>query len=411
MRPVEPGSKTARGPISRWCWLLAAGMALIVSITATAQPPSEADGDVKPEEKQPPLVLPPQSKPAPVQRTLDYWVTQLNHDQYLRREQASKKLAAAGPQAVPVLVKALQSGDLETVERATTVMRDIALSQPPDDDGGAWGSLTNLASTASGIRASSAQVAIDEVRKYRAEQARKALIAAGVFVGTDDFIVRSVSRPRQIVQIDEGWNEDLAVLQWLRWLEGIEYARVKATAVRHDVLGQLVKIPDLRTLAIVDAEVNSEILSPLQSMHRIHSLEFRYVRLTPELCDLIVKMPVRVSLNLMGTGVTAEKVEEMRRALPGLAIDHRQGGFLGVTCFDTQDECQINTVVDGGAAEAAGLIPGDVIVQIAGAEVNRFKDLQNAINQHLPGDEVEVKYRRGNKILSVKLRLRRLGRP
>jgi len=33
--------------------------------------------------------------------------------------------------------------------------------------------------------------------------------------------------------------------------------------------------------------------------------------------------------------------------------------------------------------------------------------LQNAINQHPPGDEVEVKYRRGDKIESVKLHLRR----
>ncbi len=143
-------------------------------------------------------------------------------------------------------------------------------------------------------------------------------------------------------------------------------------------------------------------------MSRIYSLEFRYVRLTPELCDFIVTLPVRSSLNLMGTGVANEKVEQMRSALPGLAIDHKQGGFLGVNCYDNDQACQISGIVQGGAAEAAGLIQGDVIVGIGDSEVRRFKDLQAAINQHLPGDEVEVKFLRGSQVKSLSLRLRRL---
>ena len=54
--------------------------------------------------------------------------------------------------------------------------------------------------------------------------------------------------------------------------------------------------------------------------------------------------------------VNKARYEAMREALPGLTIDHKQGGFLGVTCLDTLDACQISGIVAGGAAEAAGLI-------------------------------------------------------
>jgi S1-C subfamily serine protease len=98
----------------------------------------------------------------------------------------------------------------------------------------------------------------------------------------------------------------------------------------------------------------------------------------------------------------------MRQVLPGLQIDHRRGGFLGVTCMDNTDVCRINTIVKNGAAEEAGLIEGDVIVQIGEARIQHFKDLQKAINEQLAGDEVEVLYRRGDSIQTVKVRLRRL---
>ena len=37
---------------------------------------------------------------------------------------------------------------------------------------------------------------------------------------------------------------------------------------------------------------------------------------------------------------------------------------------------------------------GDVITMVNETEIKHFRDLQKAINQHVPGDEVEVKYQR-----------------
>jgi hypothetical protein len=386
------------------------------SLPAVAQPPGDSGSlqkNVFAETNQDdaterPLILPPKKRPEAAPRSPQYWVGQLSHDQYLRRELATKQLIETGAEAIPAIVEVLKTGDLETVERAMSVICEIALAQPPDEDGGAWGVLNQLAARASGIRSSRAEAAIGEVRESRGKQARAALMADGIFVGLDDFIVRSASAPRMTVEIDGTWQGDLATLQWLRWLDGVECARIKGTAVRREVLEWLVQAPDLHTVAIIDASVDQSTLEPLQSMSRIASLEFRYVKLTPEICDLITALPIRLSINLMGTGVANEKVDQMRAALPGLAIDHKQGGFLGVVCIDSDRACQIERIVSGGAAEAAGLIPLDVIVGIGESEVRRFKDLQAAINQHLPGDEVEVRYLRGSQVRTVSLHLRRL---
>lgn len=369
---------------------------------------TDPPGKSEKEPEQRPLVLPPKTRPTTSEQPPEFWVSQLSHPQFLRRELATKKLVAAGPQAIEAVVEGLEQADLEMIERSLRVLSEIALGRHPDEDGGAWDELQKLSARSAGMRAARSEAAVKLVRKHRSRQAKSALSAAGVFVGVDEFIVRASSNPELMVQLDENWRGDIESLRWLRWLDGVEFARVKGKAVRNDVLQALVQSPDLVTVAIVDSQVDQSIIDPLASMERIDALEFRYVKLTPELCDSIAKLPIRVSLNLMGTGVSLDKVEAMRAALPGLTIDHKQGGFLGVTCFDNFEVCQISGIVPDSAAEAAGLAQGDVIVQIGDAEVRRFRDLQNAINQHLPGDEIEVRFMRGAEAKSVQLRLRRL---
>ncbi|TWU26219.1 PDZ domain (Also known as DHR or GLGF) [Novipirellula galeiformis] len=342
-------------------------------------------------------------------KPLSYWVEQLNSDQFHRRKLATQQLIDAGSDAVSPLVAALKDGDLETVERAVHALRAIALKQAPNDEGGAWGELQLLRNHGAGSRAALAQAAVEEIHDVRGTQAKEALVRAGVSIGVDEFLVRAISTPQIVVQIDEQWNGDVEPLQWLRWIQSIEYARVKGPAVRADVLRFLVTMPDLKTIAVVEGTVDAETLKPLQEMKHVNSLEFRYVKLTPELGDEIAKIPMRISLNLMGTGISKEKVEALRQQLPGLTIDHRQGGFLGVSCINGFDVCRINEVIAGSAAEKSGLRRGDEIIQIDETEIGKFEDLQNAVNQKMPGDDIQVKFRRGDATETVKLKLGKLN--
>jgi hypothetical protein len=286
------------------------------------------------------------------------------------------------------------------------------LERPPSDDGGAWDQLSQLAETGAGRVASSARGALDEIRQHRANQARRGLAEAGVLVGPESAVVQGITRSDLlVVLIGETWTGDPQSLHWLRWLSDVRLARVVGPAVRRDVLDHVVQIPDLESLTLINGEVDRQTLQPLVKMKRILSLEFRYVPLTDELGDLIVSIPIRRGLSLMGTGISAEKVEAMKSALPGLPIDHRQGGFLGVMCLDQFGSCRISRVVPESAAAEAGLQSDDVIVRIDQQQVERFQDLRDEINKHMPGDEVEIEYRRRGERITTRLKLRQYQGP
>lgn len=95
-----------------------------------------------------------------------------------------------------------------------------------------------------------------------------------------------------------------------------------------------------------------------------------------------------------------------------------QRGFLGVTIGEVNAEyaekkglkstrgVYIATVLDGGAADQAGLKEGDVIVKIGDVEVNASSELQEQIGRHRPGDKVPVTYLRNGveKTINVTLK-------
>ncbi|TWU43396.1 putative zinc metalloprotease [Novipirellula aureliae] len=336
---------------------------------------------------------------------LAQWVADLGDDQFHRRKAATRKLIDVGSAAVPALVNVMERGDLETIDRAMHCLTEIALAGPPEKEDGAWGELKRMSEANTASRAALAKASVEEVRTVRESQAGEALTRAGVRIGIDDFMVRAVSTPAVIVQIDENWSGEIDSLGWLRWVKNIEFARVKGPAIRPDVIARLVEMPDLKTVAIVDGDVTVATLRPLQAMTRVDALEFRYVHLDNELADEIAKIPVRISLSLMGTGIPAEKVDEMRINLPGLHIDLRQGGFLGVSCLTGMNTCRVNEVTIGKPAQLAGIESGDEIVGIDDVKIDSFEDLQAAINQKVPGDQVEVQYLRNGKRKSVKLSL------
>ena len=337
-----------------------------------------------------------------------YWVSQLSSDQYLRRRRAVRQLVRRGPSAVPLVVDKIGSGDLEFTRLAVEVLQEIAHTESPHADGGAWGALQELAASGVGSHASRAISAVEEILTYRGEIARERLAARGVYIGMAEFVVRATSDFRPIVQIGEGWDGDLETLHWLRWVSGVRHARLVGDAVRPEVVDRLVRMPELETIAILDGKVGPDLFRSLAAMERIQNLEFRYSPVKAEWADAILDLPIRASLSLMGTGIPAQKVDEMRAARPGLQIEFRQGGFLGVTCPPDFQVCQITGVVPGSAAEQAGLIPNDIIVGIGEQKITRFKDLQDAINQHLPGDDLQIRYSRGGVVRETTATLGRM---
>lgn len=76
--------------------------------------------------------------------------------------------------------------------------------------------------------------------------------------------------------------------------------------------------------------------------------------------------------------------------------DSLELGFLGISSEPgvNQDGIPVSEVVDGSAAEDAGLRVGDVIVAFEGKPVSKIDELAAAVKLHLPGEEVKVTIRR-----------------
>lgn len=112
-------------------------------------------------------------------------------------------------------------------------------------------------------------------------------------------------------------------------------------------------------------------------------------------------------------------VNMVKTVMEALITDGRVArGYLGITLGGEVDRTMaralgmssprgfvIGDVVDGGPADRAGLIEGDVVVRLNGNEVRDFYDFRVAIANMTPGTEVEIEiFRDGeNQTLTVEL--------
>ena len=104
----------------------------------------------------------------------------------------------------------------------------------------------------------------------------------------------------------------------------------------------------------------------------------------------------------------AVPIDIVREVVPAL----KEGGvveraWLGVSTADdpTGAGAVIRGVVAGGPADKSGLRPGDVIVGIAGDAVRDPGDVSTQVNARDPGEEVQVRVRRGDEDTEIVVRL------
>lgn len=85
-------------------------------------------------------------------------------------------------------------------------------------------------------------------------------------------------------------------------------------------------------------------------------------------------------------GITGTNVSDMRQLEENKDKD-----------FGTLDGAYISDLQDGGAALAAGLKAGDIIVAVNGKKIKTMTELQETLTQYRPGDKVTVTYIRDGK--------------
>ena len=95
-----------------------------------------------------------------------------------------------------------------------------------------------------------------------------------------------------------------------------------------------------------------------------------------------------------------------------------QRGFIGVTIMDVDSKLAddkkldkvagvyVDGLMEGGAAEDAGIKKGDVILKADGKEVNSVPELQELVSSHKPGDKIDVLIDRNGKEKDIEVTLK-----
>jgi hypothetical protein len=294
---------------------------------------------------------------APTAEQIAAWIAELDSNRYRVRERATQALVEAVPAAGDALLGPLlaaANGDRpEPADRAVWIMRQSARIEDLDLRQRVLEHLVQV-----------------EDRPQVVAEARAALAAI-----RHDFAVREIERLG-------GRFREAGVDN--RWDQVIPFRHVTLDdAWRGGDAGmdRLAELNETPLVIVIGTDVTADGFARLAKMQ---SLQY---------------------LRLYGTRLTAQELAALQQQIPGVQIDFRRGGFLGVQGEANQASAVVATVQPDTAAAAAGLRKGDVIRKFNGKAVANFNELTAEIGKHVPGDEVTLEIGREGQTLEMTVKL------
>lgn len=100
-----------------------------------------------------------------------------------------------------------------------------------------------------------------------------------------------------------------------------------------------------------------------------------------------------------------------RRVLAGIIsasareIPAAGGAALGIALTDAKDKLEVKEVTEGGGAAEAGMLAGDVILEMDGKKVKKMEELAELMKEKKVGDELKVKVQRKGKEVELTVKL------
>jgi serine protease Do len=97
---------------------------------------------------------------------------------------------------------------------------------------------------------------------------------------------------------------------------------------------------------------------------------------------------------------------EVQRAIIGVQIRNVNSDIADKYNLDKLDGAFVTGTISGGAAEAAGIKPGDVITKVNATPIKGSSELQEEIGTYRPGDKVQLTVWRGGEATLMEVTLR-----
>jgi serine protease Do len=130
--------------------------------------------------------------------------------------------------------------------------------------------------------------------------------------------------------------------------------------------------------------------------------------------DMIgINVAVRVGAQGIAFAIPIDEALDVAARL--MSVEKIEGASHGIVGKQTGDprspSLEVASVVEGGAAEAAGILPGDIVESVDGQAISRKLDLERSLLGKKPGDTATVVVRRNGQTMQVVLELKRASTP
>lgn len=267
-------------------------------------------------------------EPPPTVAEIQAWVADLDSDEFSVREHAQQRLARAGLEAVALLERAAHGQSLEITGRAVRALGQI----------GGSGELPVFEAV---------QEALERLANSRN---------------------RSVAR-RAIAELDN-----------------LAEARTKHAIARFQELGGRMK----RARSAIVGGVGANVLVESMRLQAVLNRNWKGGEAGLIHLTRISGLGTVYVTRSAGAMVSAEALEDLRRAVPDLQIQHRGDAMIGIVGQTQDGECIVHGIEEGSPAARAGLQKDDIIVRYNGEKLDGFDRLIEITRELKPGDRIKI---------------------
>lgn len=326
-------------------------------------------------------------------------IEQLSAAEYSQRQAAYAYLKQRPEEAVPELRQRLIDHDLpvESISSALRLLSEWAadpLGGPTQDV------LQTIEAVAESRQLESAAPATRLLRSLATDFASTAiehLEGLGANIGVEQVQVMTSASPHYTIRIDEGFRgQDKDLLQ-MRWLSDVDVVKLQGREIGEHAIQAVARMPRVRILQLRNVRLDKQQLQLLCDNSDLETLELLYCQIDAAALPLLRLLPVSGNLRLFGTDLPPAEIAALEEELKGVHIVSGKGGFLGVQ-ISPPSSTRIEAVTAGGAAEQAGLLPGDVLTHIGDAQLEDFESLRVQLANFAPGESVTLKWLRPTQV-------------
>jgi hypothetical protein len=242
-------------------------------------------------------------------------------------------------------------------------------------------------------RAILAQKIIQSISVSMREQTLERLERVGVLCQDRELsVLTQVRQVKNALVIDQEFRGTQEDIDLLPWLFDIQFVKLEGPAISPEILQAVVKLPQLRSLQIVETKLTSKDLRPLLAASDMDLLEILYSPVDDQCIEILQDVPIFGDLQLFGTELSAKGATELIARMETANVFVGRGGFLGVTC--DPGSLVIQQAIKDGPAFKAGIKMNDKLRKINGVPIYNFEDLRKQLAKSAAGESVVVEYDR-----------------